>query len=92
MVDQDNIPQGQGPKEIPKVKKQTIHVPQLKSFVFKRKWWQKKQTQEEMDAQVNTFMKEQAMAGNSPMPGKCFGNHRTGEIVYVIAYDGKVEI
>lgn len=93
MAEKNDIPQGPGPKtETQNKKKQTAYFPQLKTFVFKRKWWQKKLTAEQIDEMTNAFMKEKALAGNAPMPGKCFSNHKTGEIVYVIAYTDKEEI
>lgn len=75
-----------------KPKKRRVFFPQVKTFTSKRKWYQRNKTVEELDNEVNQFMKEKARQEGAPMPGKCFSNHRTGEVFYVVAFSSSEEI
>lgn len=68
-------------------KTREITYPKTKTFIFKEG------TEPSIiDETCSEWLMKMARENQAPMPGKCFCNHKTGEIVYVFIYMGIAQI
>lgn len=71
-------------------KKPTAIVPDFKTFEFDP--MAPNFSIEECDKVVNDWIRDSTFKGENPMPGKCFSNHMTGKLYYVVVRHLRVQV